>query len=206
MEMRNDYATSFNDRTSQATGTFGRSNAPVEMLQKQENDKKAWKMDFSMGENEVKQPKDQKKSWKMDFNNEDEGDNTGNSRNKQETSEEGTGQSLAELFQKNRKKMIEKYENQKDQREKAEVKEVVKPRTKEEILKQRKAMMEYQAPLTQKARQQNAQANNDAQNSLSNPFKERKSSKDPKPELLDRLALGQKAKVSFKKRVLMNMI
>jgi len=117
----------------------------------------------------------------------------------EEVEGQNQGQSLAELFQKNRKKMIEKYENQKEQKEKTEVKEATKPtRTKEEMLKQRKAMMEYKAPLSQKARQQNIQGNNDNQNGITNHFgKERKSSKEPKPELLDRLALGKKVKVKF---------
>jgi len=83
MEMRNDYGASFNDRTSQATGTFGRSNAPFEMLQgsKHENEsKKPWRMDFSLGdkdeENEVQTQKDQKKAWKMEFTIDNDGDNS----------------------------------------------------------------------------------------------------------------------------------
>lgn len=90
--------------------------------------------------------------------------------------------------------MIEKYENQKEQQEKTEPKEIVKhTRTKEEILKQRKAMMEYRGPVSNRAKQTQ---NNDEKGGLVNTFgKDRKSSKDPKPELLDRLALGKNAKV-----------
>jgi len=112
------------------------------------------------------------------------------------------GPSLAELFQKNRKKMMEKYEqHQKEHPEKPEVKEPKPVRTKEEILKQRKAMMEYKAPLTAKAQQQ-SQAEREAQKEggINDPFKKsRKSkSKEPKPELLDRLAFGKKATVDKK--------
>ena len=111
--------------------------------------------------------------------------------------EQGQGPSLAELFQKNRKKMVEKYEqHQKEHPEKPEVKEAKPVRTKEEILKQRKAMMEYKAPLSVKAKEKNTQEREE-EGGMNDPFKKgRKSkSKEPKPELLDRLAFGKKATV-----------
>lgn len=115
-----------------------------------------------------------------------------------------------------KKKMAEKYEHKKEA-SRFEEKEQKPTRTKEEILQQRKAMMEYKGPAMNRARSEldlNRFENAHDRPSKSpapvdrhsinpfNPFmKNANAKKEPNPELLERLAHGTKAKVKEKGRL-----
>ena len=104
--------------------------------------------------------------------------------------------SLADIFKRNKKQMAEKYEHQEKQEEKAEQKEQKPTRTKEDILKQRKAMMEYKGPVDQKGRAQTVQeGSKGSQGEIGNPFGKSDQKNGPNSDLLDRLAFGKKTKV-----------
>ena len=120
---------------------------------------------------------------------------------------DGEGPSLAERFMMKKKKLAEKYDNKKEA-SRFEEKEQKPPRTKEEILQQRKAMMEYKGPAMNRARSEldlnrfeivhdrpdKSPAPVD-RHSI-NPFvKNTQVKKEPNPELLERLAHGTKVKV-----------
>jgi len=112
---------------------------------------------------------------------------------------------LAEMFLKNKRDLAEKLDHQKDHSKPLD-KENKPARTKEEILKQRKAMMEYKGPA--RAKSQMEERNEPRKEDLSpapmgrgfgssqNPFVDpSKAVKEPNPELLNRLAFGTRAKV-----------
>ena len=79
------------------------------------------------------QEKEHMSAWRMDFPN---------AQDFEETEEVlgDKGLSLAEVFAEKKSNLVHKYENQKV---KEEIQHPKLPRTKEEILKQRKEMMEY---------------------------------------------------------------
>ena len=123
-----------------------------------------------------------------------------------------TAPSLADMFLKKKKDLVEKYENQKDY-SRHEEKELKPIRTKEEILKQRKAMMEYRRPAVQRAKSEidfcEIRSNKKSPSPLGrnfgmiqNPYQDNnnlKASKEPNQDLLNRLAFGERAKVALKK-------
>jgi len=110
------------------------------------------------------------------------------------------------MFLKNKRDLAEKLDHQKDYTKPVE--KAHKPvRTKEEILKQRKAMMEYKGPAAARAKSQMEERNDLRKEDLSpapvgrtfgnNPFLDpSKQTKEPNPELLNRLAFGTRAKVT----------
>ena len=214
---QNDYTQSFGQRRFDATETFGKREDSAEKVQRPKKEKaeqqKAWKMEFNFEDQGNKskgreKAEQQQKAWKMEFNFEDQKDNGKRSRryislyfieqeeHEQEViNEEQREPNLAELFKRNKKKMMEKYEHQRDQEpHKEAVKESKPTRTKEEILKLRKEMMSYKGPKNPKAATQEVEDKGKSQ--FNNPFAtNKKSGKEPNPDLLDRLALGKKAKV-----------
>ncbi len=113
---------------------------------------------------------------------------------------------LAEMFLKNKRDLAEKLDHQQKDHVKPLDKENKPARTKEEILKQRKAMMEYKGPA--RAKSQMEGRNEPQREDLSpapmgrgfgssqNPFVDpAKAVKEPNPDLLNRLAFGTRAKV-----------
>lgn len=202
-EHPNEKAISFGQNKFGATETFGKKrDSPRENLSTKEEKNKGWKMEFPIETNDKKEKKKEQKGWAMEF---DAGQNK--KRGGEEIINDGAeGGSLADLFQRKKKKMMEKYEQQKEQ-EKAEPKEARTAKTKEELLHQRKAMMEYKGPHTYKSGASSMQSkHNDSKakkpedpNRIQNPFADpKKPGKEPNQELLDRLAFGKKAAVSQK--------
>jgi hypothetical protein len=169
----------------------------------------------------------QPKPWKTEINVYDkENDNSmANSENSNKSPvAENKEMSLAEMFKRNRKQFVEKYDQQqkqtgsgvgggdRDREEQQQPKETKGKRTKEEILKQRKEMMEYRGPITKK-RNESHDDNQDSESTAKRTdkstddfgFKTGKSKnsnassqQDPNAELMSRLALGQKTKVDKK--------
>lgn len=195
-DSQNEYTQSFGQRRFNATETFGKRGDSAEKVQKPNKGKT-----------------EQQKGWKMEFNFDGKEDQGRGQEAKEERrpeqarkseqvviEDEGRESNLAELFQRKKKKMMEKYEHQREQEhQREEVKEPKPTRTKEEILKQRKAMMQYKGPQNPKAATQGAPSNNNderGRRQFVNPFtSEKVSGKEPNPELLDRLAFGKKATV-----------
>lgn len=114
--------------------------------------------------------------------------------------------SLADMFLKKKRDLIEKYEHQKES--KPIEKEIKPTRTKEELLKHRKAMMEYRKPALNRAKSEidfgeirgvNKSPSHSGRNLASvvsnQPSEDYKATKEPNPELLNRLAFGERAKV-----------
>jgi len=112
------------------------------------------------------------------------------------------------MFLKKKKDLVEKFENHKDH-PKHEEKESRPLRTKEELLKQRKAMMEYRKPTAQRAKSEvdfgdirsmnksPGPGRGNFESMISNPYPDaHKVSKEPNPGLLNRLAFGERAKVN----------
>ncbi len=105
---------------------------------------------------------------------------------------------------KKKKVLVEKFEQQKDTI-KHEEKEPPHIRTKEEILKQRKAMMEYKKPQTHQMNHPQSElevgynlnkgAGGQFGSVFSNNPKNDGKGKEPNSDLLQRLAFGERAKV-----------
>jgi len=154
----------------------------------------------------------QPKPWKLEFNvSNKENDSIANNKKvekaekieKIEESIEKKEMTLAELFKRNKKNFVEKYEQQKETISKPEEeKDSRGKRTKEEILRQRKEMMEYRKPITKKKQDsydgegslQETEEGRRTEKTSSIDGKSSKGSKDPNADLLERLAHGKKQK------------
>ena len=116
-------------------------------------------------------------------------------------------ETLAEAFKKNRKELVERLEQEKHQHSKGPTEKSLKSgrkRTREELLRQRREMMEYRGIAKREVRLQNDHEMNGGSNDqlsvwMSQDFKtNNQKSREPSAELLERLAYGKKTKIDRK--------
>ena len=160
--------------------------------------------DNTKSTNMIHQEKEHMSAWRMDFPN---------AQGLEEAEEilGDKGLSLAEVFAEKKRDLVDKYENQKV---KEEIQHPRLPRTKEDILKQRKEMMEYKGFVSDKPRSDadldrsrkelmnqgdtSSIIQRHDQNLLSNSvLGGMKRQKEPDSELLERLATGARTKVKY---------
>jgi hypothetical protein len=158
----------------------------------------AWKMDFNMNGTPLSHSVIKLENKKQQAEEENDDDEVFNNREEQQQ------ESLADMFRKKKGKLMEKYEQQKERQKSVDV-EAKATRSKEDILRLRKEMMKPNLIKKQKTEESNAteDQNQNTSNRDATPsqrdgyvsFNKKTGGKEPNPELLSRLAKGEKTKV-----------